>query len=254
MFASTADVVVGARDTSSTTPTQGRALGLTLSSSGGGTEVLVIDFTDLSAYNAARTSLTAVTGQTVTINRSATGLRTQVVSENLVIGDQVDDYILVDDHARLNFDAMGDLTLAVRGRFYGTPAATQVEVGKKSGVTATNAGYQLTRTTSNTAVMGASDGTDLAVSTSAAITAGADVVLAGRLRRADNTVGIATRGVQAAPGDASAVGSVSNAVGLRFFSGGAWANFGGGSIISAALLRRALSDAQIAQLTQEIGT
>lgn len=211
-------------------------------------KVLDIDFTALASYDAARTTLTAVTGQTVTINRSATGLQTWIVEENVALGDKVDDYISFDDHDRLDFAATEDLTLLLNGRFYGTPASTSVLAGKKSGILAANAGYQLLTDTSKQLVAQVSDGTDLASSTSAAMTAGADDLRVLRLRRAGNIVQSTVNATNSTVGDASAVGSLANTSQFKVFSDAAGANFARGGVTNVRLYRRYLTGTQIRKI------
>jgi hypothetical protein len=209
-----------------------------------GTKVLDIDFTQDALYNATQTTLTALSGQTVTINRSATGLKSTVVDRNKVISDGADDYIGVDDHPRLDATAVDSLTIARTARIHGTPAAEQILMGKKSGVAAANAGYQLTVGTSREVIMRATDGTDEAESTSAALVASGRTIVVGELNRTANTVTSYLDAVPSAPANALAVGDCSNAVEFRFFTGGAGANFCAGELESATLFRRILTAAQ----------
>jgi hypothetical protein len=82
----------------------------------GGTKVLDVDFTDLTTYNSARTSQTAVTSQTVTIARSGTGLQTRVVESlgyHVYLPGIAGNYATTPDAAALH--VTGDLTID----FYG---------------------------------------------------------------------------------------------------------------------------------------
>jgi hypothetical protein len=218
-----------------------------------GTKVLDIDFTQDALYNATQTTLTAVSGQEVTINRSATGLKSTVVdSRNVEAGDGVDDYDAVDDNDRLDFTATESLTLAKRVRIFSSPAAEGVLIGKKSGISTAGAGYQITIDTSRRAVFRVSDGTNVATATSAALTVGASVVITGVLNRSTGTVTVYVDGVASTTGDASAVGSLANAVQLRSGSDGSGANFFAWQSTAKDLFRRALTAAQVLRLNREM--
>jgi len=210
------------------------------------------DFTRTDLYNSLHTTLTAVSGQAVTINRSATGLKTTVVYENTEADDGVDDYCSTDNHARLNFAATGSLSIAKRIRVFATPAAEGVLAGKKSGVATANAGYQITIDTSRRAVFRVTDGTNIATSTSAALTVGQDYVIVGVLNRLTGQVIVYINGVAATAGDASAVGDLTNTVDFRSSSGGAGANFSACQNKTGELFRRALSQGQILSLNREM--
>jgi len=243
IFPSTTGIVFGER--AGVLSMSGKFYAAQIYSGIAGTKVLDIDFTALASYNAARTTLTAVTGQEVTINRSTTGLQTWIVEKNVALGDKVDDFVAMDDSALTDVAAGEEITLAVMGRWYGTPASTSVIAGKKSGTTAANAGYQLLIDTSKQLVAQVSDGTDLATSTSAAMADGVECIRVLRLRRAVNQVAGAVNGTWSVAGDAAAVGSLDNAVGFRLFAGAAGADFSRGGITHMALFKRSLSEEEV---------
>jgi hypothetical protein len=250
IFAGTADLYIGSQYTNN--PMLGKVYQAQIYDGIAGTKVLDIDFTQDALYNATQTTLTAVTGQVVTINRSATGLQSFVVTENVVLGDKVDDKVSWDDNPLLDFSDTEDLTLVLRGRWFGTPASTSVLAGKKSGILAANAGYQLLTDTSKRLLAQVSDGTDLVASTSAAMAEGAHDIRALRLKRTGATVTSTVNDVVSASGDAAAVGSLANDVEFRIFAGGAGADFSRGGIYDVLLFRYALTDQQLVQLRREL--
>jgi hypothetical protein len=85
-----------------------------------GTKVLDVDTSIISSGSAI--SFSALTGQTVTINRSNAGKKTSVVTAPLWLFG-TDDYMDVADNALLDFDATESMTLLYIGRQWATPTS-----------------------------------------------------------------------------------------------------------------------------------
>lgn len=235
----------------------GKVYNVQLFSGIAGTKVLDIDFTDRSKY-AGRpgdaTSLTAVTGQTVTINRSATGLKTSIVDENKVVFDGSDDYISVDDHARLDFGDDVAFTIAARIiAHHQAPAFRETILAKRTTTTGANvAGYTIHRQASGSAFrlsVGDSGSSSVYASAASDVTVSTSSVVAAR------TTGLVMRAFVTGVGGTEAndtVGDKSNSSALWFGSftgGGEYARM---EMSSAALFRRALTDTQILALNREM--
>jgi hypothetical protein len=102
-----------------------------------GTPVLDVDCTQI--VSGADTSFTALTGQTVTINRSTSGRKSvAVVSPCWLFG--TDDYMEVASSDLINFGASDSFTVVGVTRQWGTQASTGFTVAKSS---STGAGYYI---------------------------------------------------------------------------------------------------------------
>lgn len=208
---------------------------------GGGATVADIDFSRQSLWDATRTNLMAVTGQTVTINRTATGRKASVVDRPLLLMG-TDDYLEVADHAALNF-GIGDMTMAIGLRKYGT-SNTNLMQKKNSSATGT-AGYQMFATSAR-----GSDGT---TQTAAALTLTVGLPIVPLLRRSRMGVAAFVGGtLQNETPDSS--GSWSNDRPLRVGANSAATpgGFGDFEFFGAAIFRRALTDNEIRHLNREL--
>lgn len=212
---------------------------------GGGATVADIDFTQRALWDTARASLTAVTGQTVTINRTTSGRKTTVVDRPQILFG-TDDYLLVTDHAQLKFTTGEDFTLAMAIRQYATPINTGRYVSKR-----TTSGYLLISSGTSLAPRAfVDDGPDTAQANGPAITAGKATVIGGRYR-AGVTIEAFTNGVLGSSASATSIGDITSTD--NFVIG---AEDGGGTrqdfvFFAAALWRRALTDSEIVQLNRE---
>lgn len=207
----------------------------------GGPVVLDVDTSVLTSGSA--TTLTARTGQTVTINRSATGRKAvAVVRPTILFG--TDDYLTVADNDLLDFGVNQDMTVIGAFRNWGT---NDVLVACKAAAAVT--GYRLWRFgTDGKGYLTVNDGTINAqdATTAATSAAGALTVLTGRLSSGSllATADIATDSTGTAN---TATATITNANPLRLGADpGAYSN---AEFFAWAVFRRALSAAEIAQIT-----
>ena len=224
----------------------------------GGTKVFDVDFADAAAYNATRTSLTAVTGQTVTINRGTSGRKASVVDRPLFLLG-TDDYFEVADHNDLDFGAAGSFTIVALYRTYGVPNGTrETYIGKKAIAGSGAAGRHITSSTVTLAALSRlSDG-----ATQVANNSGAPVVVEGRVtalvQRVNRTAQTQETKLSSTTDTSSAsvsgVGSTSNAEPLRIgATGGVASEFVHAEFFGAAVFAEALSDAALSRLYGELG-
>jgi hypothetical protein len=210
-----------------------------------GTLVLDVDTSVISSGSA--TSFTALTGQTVSINRSTSGRKSvAVVSPVWLFG--TDDFMEVADNALLDFGASDDFTVLAIVRQWNTPLNTGTYVNKREA----SAGYWLiARQTSLRPQVFVSDGTNTATPfPSTTVTEGSLQVYGGVVDRSAQTVAPIMDGVVDATADISSVGSLENA--LPFLLGrrsGGTPNYQDFELIGVAVYRRALTQAEIAQVT-----
>lgn len=215
-----------------------------------GTKVFDVDFTALGSYNAARTSLTAVTGQTVTVNRSATGRKSVVVERNVFLLG-VDDYFEVADSDGLDFGVADSFTVVIAARQYGTPSGNNTLIAKKPGELASDVGWQyyLPSGGANSASR-LGDGSTAKFATTGDLTRGTTYVFCF-VRAAGATLTSYLSGV-AGTGQTDTLGTFTNTDALRIgrLSGGGTA-YGEFEFFGAAIFRRALTDAEIIRLNVE---
>lgn len=208
---------------------------------------LLADF-DPSRSQEPHTSFVAATGETWTINRSATGRKAALVDRPLLLFG-TDDYLEVADHTALDAASGEDLTVAWVGRLHGTTANTAL-VAKKANLT-TGAGYAIDRGTGGlTPRVMLADGTNNPTATAPALVAGTTTLAA--LVRNGGLTGV-TNGTAGTPAsDTSA--DASNAEALRFGRlSGAGASYSDMEFIGAAIFRRALTTAELARVAREFG-
>lgn len=248
IFASTASLEIGSNGNGASGSLAGKVAAAAVYSGIAGTEAFAHNFTDLAAYNSTRTTATAATGQTVTINRSATGRKSTVVDRALFLLG-TDDYFEVADHADLDFAASDSFTVAVLLRFYGT-AANLAIIAKKTALAA-EVGWALDMGTGGVAPeFTIADGTNESVDVAPTITAGVVTMVAGRRNvAADQIEGFRDGTGSGSPTTDATTATLANSEVLRIgrLSGAGAAQFGG-VIIAWALFRRALTDAEMTTL------
>lgn len=200
---------------------------------------------------------------TVTINRSATGRKSEIVDRSLLLLG-TDNYLEVPDDDGLDFGAEDPLTIVYLGRTYDTsPAAVEYLIGKKNAV-GNAPGWSLISPTSAGFQFRIADGSGEITDGSPSPSVGQAFVLAG------------VRGVAAFPlefpfsfaaieaylnGTASGSptndttsATLANALTARIGATGAGtpASFLDGSFFAAALFRRFMSDEEVAQVGREL--
>jgi hypothetical protein len=207
-----------------------------------GTKVLDIDTSVITT--GAATSFTALTGQTVTINRSTDGRKTvAVVSPVWLFG--TDDFMEVANNALLNFGATDSFTVVAVFRIP-TFTINQAIVAKRGGIlsTAGSAGFGIQTRTGpdirtllddgvNLNFRDATVGTGL---TTFAVTGDASTIVA-YLNNSSSSV-------------SRVVGNMSNALPFRIGRiSGAGGNYADMELIAAAVYRRALTATEISRIT-----
>lgn len=249
IFVSTASVEIGTQQAGTVSPLASRVYSAQVYDGIDGTKVLDIDFTDVAAYNATRTSLTAVTGQTVTINRSTSGRKSSVVDRPLILFG-TDDLLEIANHADLNFTLGQGMTIVAAFRKYADFGAAETLVAKKTDLVNT-AGYALYMT----ATVGAfrtGNGSASNTGTGTLPTAGEPSVLVGRISVAKATEYFLNGSIAANPGVNTNGPAVNSAV-LRIGRlSGAGTSYFEGELFAAAIFRRTLSVSEVRQLNREL--
>jgi len=208
-----------------------------------GTPVLDVDTSVISAGSA--TSLTALTGQTVTINRSTSGRKSvAVVAPVWLFG--TDDYMEVADNDLLDFGATDSFTVVAVTRQWATQTSSGRYLEKRDAVTGN--GYIYCTSTSTAVQAFIEEGAHEAnVGYTVAYTSG--LLLSGGfvVDRAGQTLRVHENGSLGASASTSAVGSVANSAPLRIArSTNGAASYQDFEFVSAAIFRRALTAAEIA--------
>jgi len=224
---------------------------IVVTADGGGATVADVNFS-VATFDATHTTFTCVTGQACTIGRSATGLKSTVVTENVCVFDGVDDYISIDDHARLNFAAAESLTCAINWRMFGAPSSAARIITKGAGGTFT--GWRIIwNGTTLEPRFHVGDGTaNCNAPASGAVTAGAKTVMVGRRNVATDLIDTYLNGTIGTPTTDTTNGTLTNTSAVMIGMNPVVDNFSTGQFTSAALFRRALSAAQILRLNGEM--
>jgi hypothetical protein len=211
-----------------------------------GTPVLDVDCSQIGSGSA--TSFAALTGQTVTVNRSTTGRKTVAVTHPLwLLG--TDDYMEVADSDLIDFGASDSFTALVVSRQWAL--ASQTVMAKAVDVVAAGTGWVLrTAATTGATVAMIKDGTNIVNPTATAPTAGQ---LGTRVLRRDvaaDTVDALTNGTAGTASTDTTTGSLANSEVLRVGRlSGAGTTYGEFEFVAAAVFRRALTASEITTIT-----
>ena len=235
IYSSTANVETGSLNAGTSQLSTMKVFKAQLLSGIGGTVVLNIDTSVITS--GAATSFTALSGQTVTINRATSGRKTCVVTNPLWLFG-TDDYIIVADNALLDFTLTESLTVIAIVRQWATQAS-KILVGKGINLV-TAAGYGVFSGSVNDGVQIA-DGTNSVIRQSA-FTAGSIMAVAGIRDTVADTVASNINGVITSTTDTTTA-TLENSLPLQ---AGTNADI---EAISFAVFRRVLSTSEIALIT-----
>jgi hypothetical protein len=214
-----------------------------------GTPVLDVDTSVIST--GAATSFNALTGQTVTINRSTSGRKSvAVVSPVWLFG--TDDYMEVADNDLLDFGATDSFTMLAVHRPWATQGTNDTLLGKKANTTNTTQGYSLSGG-SSTALQGQAqigDGAAGITAVSGSRTSGQLTITAAvRNVAADNLI-VYLNGTAGTAITDTTTGSLSNAEVLRVARlSGAGTEYADMELIAVAVFRRALTSTEITEIS-----
>jgi hypothetical protein len=211
-----------------------------------GTKVLDIDCSQIGSGSA--NSFTALTGQTVTVDRSTSGRKTVAVTHPVwLLG--TDDYLEVADNGLIDFGATDSFTVLAVVRQWNTPLSNG-RVISKDNQTAAGGGYRLQITDTRVPSLTVYDGVDAVSVNGTAVTAGQATIIAGVLDRAGANINIYGNATAATAVSASTIDDTSNALPLRVGSrASSVANNGEFEFIAAAVFRRALTSSELTTIT-----
>jgi hypothetical protein len=246
IFANTAPVQIGAW-TGSAVYATGKFYRAIVKNGIDGTTVLDIDTSVIGTGSA--TSFNALTGQTVTINRSTTGRKAvAVVAPVWLFG--TDDYLEVADNDLLDFGATDSFTVVAATRQWAT-SPTSAFIISKADAAGGIAGWLLgNQTTTSARKFIIADGPNAATTTTGTYTLGALSTQGGVVNRTAQTNTEIASGVLGASVSTSAVGSAANSLPLRVGRQSNAATFYADMEFTAALIfRRALSATEITVLS-----
>jgi hypothetical protein len=247
--ASTSQIEIGSVRNGTVLPLAGKFYRAQILNGIDGTKVLDVDTSVITT--GAATSLAALTGQTVTINRSTSGRKAvAVVSPCWLFG--TDDYMEVADNALLDFGATDPFTVVAVHRPWATQGTNDTLLGKKANTTNTTQGYSLSGG-STTALQGQAqigDGVAGITAVSGSRTSGQLTITAAvRNVTADNVV-VYLNGTAGTEVTDTTTGSLSNAEVLRIARlAGAGTEYADMELLAVAIFRRVLSAAEISAIT-----
>jgi hypothetical protein len=243
IFSSSAIVEIGTQAAGTDTPSAGKIYRAQILDGIGGTVVLDVDTSVITS--GAATSFTALTGQTVTINRSTADRKSvAVVSPVWLFG--TDDYMEVANNALLNFGANDSFTAVAVVRFWDGQFFSRV-LAKSSGIASTNTGWTMFN---NSTSMGfrVMDGTVLIDRQQTFSLSNVTVICGVRNKVAGNST-IFINGVSTGV-STDTTGSLSNTLALRIGRAGATVTgYSNMEFLGAAVLRRVLTQAEITAIT-----
>lgn len=241
IYSGAAALLLGAGDSSGTTAnTAGKIYRAQVYAGISGTKVLDVDTSSVTAGSA--TSFTALTAQTVTVARSATGRKSVAVTAPCWLFG-TDDYMTVADNDLLDFDASSSCTIVTVVRQWAN-TSVQSLTGKKAG-SAAEAGWMLF-TESGEHKIRVADATNTQTATGTATTATVQVV-SGVINRSAQTATVYVNGTAGSSTSTSAVGSLvnTNATTVGVLSGFFYID---GELLATAVFRRALSATEISSI------
>jgi hypothetical protein len=206
----------------------------------------VVDIDTSLVTSGAATSFTAVTGQTVTINRRTSGRKAALVTRPVWLFG-TDDYMEVADNALLDFGATDSFTALVVARQWNTQSFTQL-LSKIEGQSAIYNGWTL-YTNSTTLGLQIADATNGPADTQAYST-GALHTVAGVRNVSADTLATYVNGTATTLSTDTTTGSLANSLSMRVGRlAGAGTSYTDMEVYGAALFRRALTAAEISALT-----
>jgi hypothetical protein len=244
VFSGSANVNVGSHTNGASNVATGKFYRAQILNGIDGTKVLDVDTSVLTS--GAATTFTALTGQTVTINRSTAGRKSvAVVSPVWLLG--TDDFINVTNSSLTQAPASQSLSVVAAVRQWGTPTSDGTYVAKGTGA---GNRYYLASTNALVPQLNMSDGTTGANRTGPTTTAGQLSIIAGVIDRNANTAAVWNNGVSGATTSISAIAGVGiNNLPLRIGSKSTGTTPQDFELIGAAVFRKALVQSEIAAIT-----
>lgn len=246
IYSGTAQVEIGSNDGGSSA-LAGKVYRAQILNGIDGTKVLDVDTSVIGSGSA--TSFSALTGQTVTINRSTSGKKTAIVTAPAWLFG-TDDYMEVADNALLDFSATESLTLLYIGRQFATPASFGMFIEK---IASGGAGYTISGASTNFYPdLALRDGTTTLNPTITTPTwsAGTLFTVGMLVDRSTQTLGYAVNGTLSSTASTSAVGSLANANVLTINKRSISSSFFNDSeMYAVAIFRRVLTAAELLTIT-----
>jgi hypothetical protein len=245
LYSSSANVNVGSFQDGAGNPAAGRFYRAQVFNGINGTKVLDVDTSVITSGSA--TSFNALTGQTVTINRSTSGRKSvAVVSPVWLFG--TDDYMKVPYSNLLSFNTEEDFTAVAVIRFWDSYSAATGYFGTQN-AWVNNPGWELDRAGATTSRALIGDGvTYKEASPRPTYTAGSLSVLGMQVNRTTGLLhGIDSNGL----GNGVSIGSIGSLESLSNVSIGKTVHAGGSDveIVAVAVFRRALTSTEITQIS-----
>jgi hypothetical protein len=211
-----------------------------------GTTVLDIDTSVIGTGSA--TSFNALTGQTVSVNRSTTGRKAvAVVAPVWLFG--TDDYLETADNDLLDFGATDSFTVVAGVRVWATQAGREI-LSKASGSGVGHTGYLIQSDASTMRAVSIDDGTARTAGVTPTVTAGAVSAVTGVRSVSGDTVTPYLNGVAGTPVTDTTTTTLANALPLRVGrTGGTGSTYSDMEGFAFLVFRRALSATEITVLS-----
>lgn len=247
VFASTANLNVGARNSGGAEPAAGKFYRAQVLNGIGGTVVCDVNPAVLTSGSATTFTDQSSNAATVTINRATSGRKSVAVVSGSVWLFGTDDYMQVADNNLLDFGASDSFSVVAVVRQWNTPTDLGIIVSKSDGY---DNGYAMLNsgTTANWRALIDLSGTE--VTRNSAYTAGSPHVRTMVVDRTAQTLVAWTNSTATASTSSSTVGSLANALPLRIGrSGGTTTGYQDFEVMAVAVFRRTLTTAEITAIS-----
>jgi hypothetical protein len=208
-----------------------------------GTKVLDVDTSVLTT--GAATTFIALTGQTVTINRSTSGRKSVAVASPVWLFG-TDDFIQVTNNALLNFDANQSFTLVLMLRRWNDQLSFDRYLSKANNL---NDGYSMIANNSNSSISTVVDSGPNRVSIAATISNSVASTYVSVIDRTAQTIASYVNNAATATSSISSVGSLTNSLPLRIMRDANGTSYSDAELFGAAVFRRALTAAEVTAVT-----
>ena len=216
-----------------------------------GTTQIDVDFTQNPTPTASTFTESSAQGATVTINRSATGLKSSVVHRTLALLG-TDNYFEVANHPDLDFAVGDSFTVVWAGRLYDTSPDESHGLMSNSGSLG-GQGWNLYQAT-NTFTIWRLDDTNVDIQSAFnGFTNGEAIVVTGRRDVSADQISISHAGVVGDTDDDTTTATIANVNAAFIGSTAVPANFYDGEFFAAAVFREALSDDEVREVGIELG-
>ena len=246
VFASTANLNVGARNSGGAEPAAGKFYRAQVLNGIGGTVVCDVNMSVLTSGTQTTFTESSSNAATVTVNRATSGRKTVLVIRQPVWLFGTDDYMEIPDNANLDFGASDSFTAVAVVRQWNTPTNLGIILSKSDGY---DNGYAILNAGTTASWRALIDLAGTEITRNSSYTVGASHVRTMVVDRVAQTIVGWTDMTATASTSTSTVGSLANALPVRIGrSAGTTTGYQDFELIAVAIFRRVLTATELAQI------